>query len=250
MAEKSARRVDKIQGEIIHVYDGIEEADNELPTWWLMTFYGAIAFSMVYWVVYHELHAAELPAEEYASALAARVGDGEMTEEFLVALRDDPGAVSAGQEVFTQNCVVCHAANGEGNIGPNLTDPNWIHGGAPTDIYSSIYDGRLQNGMPAWGASLGGEAVQRVAAYVLSIRDTNVEGKEAEGEVWVPGDDGEEAEAEGAVEDGEGADVEGAVEHAVEDVEGALEDVDGVVPNGEVVPGDPAPDDAPETHTP
>lgn len=250
MVEKSERRVDKIQGEIIHVYDGIEEADNELPTWWLMTFYGAIAFSMVYWVVYHELHAAELPSEEYASALAARVGDGEMTEEFLVALRGDPGAVSAGEEVFQQNCVVCHGGSGEGNIGPNLTDPNWIHGGAATDIYSSVYDGRLQNGMPAWGSTLGGDAVQRVSAYILSIRDTNVEGKVAEGEIWVPNAAGDGAEGEG---DGEGTDEEPVIDGAAE--EGAVDGLpvveEGVTVEGEVVPaGELAPDERQEVTTP
>ena len=39
------KRTDEIQGEILHVYDDIEEADNNLPTWWLLTFYGAIAFA-------------------------------------------------------------------------------------------------------------------------------------------------------------------------------------------------------------
>lgn len=255
MAEKSTRRVDKIQGEIIHVYDGIEEADNELPTWWLMTFYGAIAFSMVYWVVYHELHAAELPPEAYASALAARVGDGEMTEEFLVALRADPGAVAAGREVFTQNCVVCHAANGEGNIGPNLTDPNWIHGGGATDIYASIYDGRLQNGMPAWGASLGGDAVQRVAAYVLSIRGTNVEGKAAEGEVWVPGataeEEGTSDEPAGGSDEESAARNEGEGEGA-SDTESALQEgaVEALVDDDAIPAAEPSSEDGPETDAP
>lgn len=225
MADEGARRVDEIQGEIIHVYDGIEEADNELPTWWLMTFYGAIAFSMVYWVVYHELHAAELPSEAYASALAERAGDGEeVSEGFLLALLGDPAAVSSGQELFVENCAVCHMAGGQGNIGPNLTDPNWIHGGAPTDIYSSIYHGQLQNGMPAWGPTLGGQSVQRIAAYVLSIRDTNVAGKEPEGEVWVPGAAGEEgSDAETPDAELGGAELDGVDPGGSDELEGSDE---------------------------
>lgn len=198
MAEAEGR-TDHIQGEILHVYDGIEEADNELPTWWLITFYGAIAFAVVYWFAYHELEALPLPPQEYAAALAEQAGD-QVSEELLVALADDPDAVAGGQELFATHCEVCHKARGEGNIGPNLTDPNWIHGGSPVDIHVSISDGWLQNGMPAWGQTLGPEAVQRLTAFVLSIRDTNVAGgKEPEGEVWAP--EGEPVEAEEAPEE-------------------------------------------------
>lgn len=194
MAEAEGR-TDHIQGEILHVYDGIEEADNELPTWWLLTFYGAIAFAVVYWFAYHELEAVPLPAQEYALALAAQAGD-EVSEDLLVALADDPDAVAAGQELFGTHCEVCHEARGEGNIGPNLTDPNWLHGGSPVDIHTSISEGWLQSGMPAWGATLGAQPVQQLTAFVLSIRDTNLEGKEPQGEVWIPGDSSDEPDGD------------------------------------------------------
>jgi cytochrome c oxidase cbb3-type subunit 3 len=48
---------DPIQGEIVHEYDGIQEADNRLPQWWLMTFYGAVLFSIGYWFYYQEISA-------------------------------------------------------------------------------------------------------------------------------------------------------------------------------------------------
>lgn len=181
-------RVDPIQGEIVHVYDGIEEADNALPKWWLATFYGAIVFGVLYWIAYHELEAMPLPREEYANALLGSSSSGSSaSEELLVALRDDPGAVAVGRGHFETYCVVCHGERGEGNIGPNLTDAYWLHGGAPTDIYETVYDGVLEQGMPAWGASLGRDAVQPVAAYVLSIQNTAVSGKEPQGELWAPG---------------------------------------------------------------
>jgi hypothetical protein len=41
--------------------------------------------------------------------------------------------------------------------------------------------------MPAWGAMLGPTAVQQVAAYVVTLRNTNVaDGKAPQGEVWTP----------------------------------------------------------------
>lgn len=185
MAE--GNRTDEIQGQIVHVYDGIEEADNRLPLWWLWTFYLAMAFAVGYWFYYHEYDVGQLPMAEYETALAAMPDDGgDVDEDVLIALGEDGTAVEAGQAIFGTHCAVCHGDDAQGNIGPNLTDPNWIHGGSASDIHHSIRVGVPTQGMPAWGRTLGGESVQQLTAYVLSVRDTNVDGKEAQGEVWAP----------------------------------------------------------------
>lgn len=191
------RRVDDIQGEIIHVYDGIEEADNQLPLWWLITFYGSIAFAIVYWFHYQVFETGMSSMEAYEAAVAANAPPpgAEVTDEALVALSESSGAVEEGRATFVASCVACHAEQGQGNVGPNLTDAYWIHGGAPTDIHRVIAEGVSDKGMPAWGPILGPDAVQKVAAYVLSIRDTNVEGKEPQGEPY-----GTSGEGSGAVE--------------------------------------------------
>lgn len=187
-------RHDPIQGDIIHEYDGIEEADNHLPTWWLWTFYGAIIFGVLYWFYYHEFDVGPLAPEEYATAVAERAAAGAVDEETLVALAGDPGTLAAGEEVFSTTCAACHGENAGGQIGPNLTDNAWLHGGSAMEIHSSIQDGitaeeaRVEGsaGMPGWGQMLGGERINAVTAYVLSLRDTNADGRDPEGEPYDP----------------------------------------------------------------
>lgn len=180
-----AKRQDPIQGEIIHVYDEIEEADNDLPRWWVWIMYGSIAFAAAYWFYYHEYGIGDLPRDAYAAAMEARAGE-EVTPELLATLAQDEEAVESGRALFATNCVACHAAEGQGQIGPNLTDGFWIHGGAPMDVYGVVADGVLDKGMPPWAGPLGPKGTRDVVAFVLSIRDTNVPGKEPQGEAYVP----------------------------------------------------------------
>ena len=186
---KANDRHDEIQGQILHVYDGIEEADNRLPLWWLITFYGAIAFGAVYWFYYHEYDIGQSQRDQYAAAqLAQAQSAGEVTNDGLSVLGSDPQMVEAGRTTFAAQCVACHDEKGQGKeaLGPNLTDNTWINGGSALDIYNTITDGVPAKGMVAWGPVLGAESVKQLTAYLLSIRNTNVPGKAPEGEVWPP----------------------------------------------------------------
>lgn len=182
-------REDEIQGKVIHVYDGIEEADNGLPRWWLLTFYGAIAFSIVYWFAYHEYGMASTPRQAYETQMAERPVAEELTEDHLDELSKDDAAVGAGRTIFLTNCLPCHGPMGQGqpNLGPNLTDAYWIHGGAALDLHKTISEGVLEKGMPAWRGPLGPEGTQQVVAFILTLRNANVEGREPQGEPWPPG---------------------------------------------------------------
>jgi cytochrome c oxidase cbb3-type subunit 3 len=183
------KRHDEIQGQIVHVYDDIEEADNNLPIWWLITFYGAIVFGAAYWFYYHELGMGTLPRQAYDEARAAAAAEQtQVSDESLMALSQDEKALAAGKEIFMTQCVACHDTQGQGRegLGPNLTDRYWIHGGAPTDIHSTVVTGVAAKGMPPWQPILGDRGVQQVVAYVLTLRNTQVEGKEPEGDLWDP----------------------------------------------------------------
>lgn len=181
------KRHDPIQGDILHEYDGIEEADNALPTWWLATFFGAIAFAVLYWTFGQIWHAVPTAEETYSADMAARLtSGGVMTDEALATLSEDASTVALGRRTFEANCVACHGDHAQGNIGPNLTDDHWLHGGEPTSIYTTVRDGVGTRGMPTWGPVLGDRALQCVVAYVLTLRDTNVPGRPPEGAVYAP----------------------------------------------------------------
>jgi cytochrome c oxidase cbb3-type subunit 3 len=82
---------------------------------------------------------------------------------------DSAAAIADGKRLFgAMNCAGCHGYNGEGNMGPPLNDHYWRYGGAPSQIYKSLYEGRPQ-GMPAWGHALPADQIWKLTAYVSSL---------------------------------------------------------------------------------
>jgi cytochrome c oxidase cbb3-type subunit 3 len=160
-----------------HDYDGIKELDNNLPNWWLWTFFGAIIFSFIYTLHYgtksgptlREELAADLAAIEKLQKTSSAQGPQIAAAHISEALKD-PSRVGSGKGVFTGKCAACHGQNGEGGIGPNLTDDFWINGdGKPETIAKIVRDG-TPAGMPPWGAILQQDEMVNVSAFVASIR--------------------------------------------------------------------------------
>ena len=85
-------------------------------------------------------------------------------------LAKDPKAMAIGERLFANNCAQCHGADARGSKGfPNLTDADWLYGGAPEKIVETINGGR-QGNMPPMAAAVGSaEDVKNVANYVLSL---------------------------------------------------------------------------------
>lgn len=163
-----------------HVYDGIEEQDNLMPNWWLGILFASIVFAFAYWTYYEVYKAAPGPDGEYKHELAAleanRPKQAPVDDASLLSLANDETLVRGGQEVFTTNCAACHGMNGQGVIGPNLTDKYWLHGGRPSDIQKVITAGVLEKGMPGWERTLGVDRVKQVTAFLLTVRNKDVEG--------------------------------------------------------------------------
>ncbi|XXF79914.1 cbb3-type cytochrome c oxidase N-terminal domain-containing protein [Myxococcaceae bacterium GXIMD 01537] len=166
-----------------HVYDDIVELDNNLPNWWLGILWGTIIFAVGYWMYYHVTGSGPDQLGEYkaeAAELARRsAGSGPVTDDVLAALAQDADTTKNGQAAFQQNCAACHGAQGQGLIGPNLTDVYWMHGGKPVAIHKSIAEGVVAKGMPAWERTLGAERVRAITAYVLTLKGKNVPGGKA-----------------------------------------------------------------------
>ncbi|MFP3872961.1 MAG: cytochrome-c oxidase, cbb3-type subunit III [Thiohalophilus sp.] len=85
----------------------------------------------------------------------------------------DQAQVSAGKEVFSQNCAVCHGEDGTGKTAmgaPDLTDNIWLYGGSPGVIRQTIRHGR-EGEMPSHREILGEDKAHLLAAYVYSLSD-------------------------------------------------------------------------------
>ena len=79
-----------------------------------------------------------------------------------------PDQAKAGEGLFgTMNCDGCHGGGALGWVGPSLVDGRWRYGGAPEEVFSSIYYGRPK-GMPAYGGVIGVDGVWMIVAYLKS----------------------------------------------------------------------------------
>jgi len=174
-----------------HEYDGIREYDNPLPRWWVWMWAGSAVFSFAYFFHYHLSGNGQSVAAAYeADMQEARENEAKATlaqpvsEDSLSKLMSDTALMGDAKGLFALRCAPCHGDQGQGVIGPNLTDNAWIHGsGSLTDIYGVVKDGVLSKGMPAWGKQLSPIEVRKLAAFVGTKRGTAVPGKPPEGTV-------------------------------------------------------------------
>jgi cytochrome c oxidase cbb3-type subunit 3 len=177
-----------------HDYDGIKELDNNLPPWWVYLFYAGIIFGVVYMVRYEILGADNQETELKKELAQAKIEVAEymktapdMMDEKTVTLLTDPADLATGKEIFTTNCAACHRADAGGQIGPNLTDEQWILGGGIKNIFHTLVNGgRDGKGMIAWKGTLKPKEMQKVASYIISLKSSNpADPKAPEGEIWV-----------------------------------------------------------------
>ena len=173
-----------------HVWDEIlREYNNPLPRWWLILFLGTILFAIVYLVIYpgfgtwkstpgsdaglRNEYAKEMDNAKNAYNL------GKYLSVKLETLATDKDAMATGQRLFLTYCAQCHGSLGKGAKGyPNLSDDDWLFGGAADTIKASITDGRA-GVMTPFGSTLSGEQIKDVANYVRSLSGLNADSARA-----------------------------------------------------------------------
>lgn len=198
-----------IQG---HNYDGIQEYDNPMPGWWVWIFWLCVIFTPVYILGVHvfgfintyedDLAASQAQLQEVRDAYEAANPTFEVSNEAIAAFVGVQEHIDAGAALYGTNCAMCHGDQGQGLIGPNLTDAYWIHGNQNTDLYAVITNGVLDKGMTPWGNILSPDERSQLVAYIRSIEGSEPEGaKEPQGDFYGDDEDdsdddsGEDAEA-------------------------------------------------------
>ncbi|MEE8341894.1 MAG: c-type cytochrome [Candidatus Neomarinimicrobiota bacterium] len=205
--------------------DSLKEVDNLLPGWWKWVFIFTIVFSQGYLLYNHFFKSGELQEVEYYKELnpewkesdhkmagpsfrykspyigsrteeslassettVLAVEEPAVSEPILLIVLTDSESIEQGKSVYATNCVACHGVNGEGIIGPNFCDSNWIHGGAIEDLVRIINVGVPSKGMIPWDKTLTAEQILQVASYILTFEGTNPPNqKTAEGEIYKRG---------------------------------------------------------------
>ena len=162
-----------------HVWDGdLRELNNPLPRWWMWMFLLSCIFGLVYLVLFPGL--GSFPGVVgYSTDGALMSSMTEANDELkpvyakyvkmdIEQVAADPKAREMGQRLFLNSCAQCHGSDAGGAKGfPNLTDGDWLYGGSPENIKTTLINGRM-GVMPPF-PQLDSNQIVDVANYVRSL---------------------------------------------------------------------------------
>ncbi len=173
-----------------HEYDGIREYDNPTPGWWHLIFLGSVVFSVFYYAYWEFSPLASSPEQAWAARQNAETqrlfaGIGEVTADdagVRMLMRDEK-LMNYAQGMYVGNCAQCHAKDGGGINGSNLTDDSYKNVKTLGDLVTVITNGAANGAMPAWRNNFTEKERVLLAAYVARLRGTTpANARQAEGE--------------------------------------------------------------------
>ncbi len=173
-----------------HVWDdNLEEYNNPLPRWWLYLFVGTLVWGVGYLIYYPGL-GAYAGVGEWSQAgqyeeekQTAEAKYGPIYEKFqamdVKQLASNDEALKIGESLYSSYCTTCHGSDARGARGfPNLRDNDWLYGGEPENIKTTLLNGR-QGAMPAWSEILNSDEIFNVTSYVEQLAGREVDNKHA-----------------------------------------------------------------------
>jgi cytochrome c oxidase cbb3-type subunit 3 len=163
-----------------------------MPRWWWWMFVLSIVFGLGYLVLYPGLGTwqgtLDWSGEKEFQAKLEKITAGrqqkllELSAPALEDIAKNPEARTIGASLFSQHCAGCHGITAQGAVGfPNLVDNDWLYGGDPETILSSITKGRT-GGMPPFKAMLSQGDIDTVAAFIQQWPSAPKPGAEQTGE--------------------------------------------------------------------
>ena len=163
-----------------HIWDeDLHELNNPLPRWWLNLFLITLVWGAVYLFLYPGLgsyrgYLGWSQVKQYQQEVKdADDRYGPLFDKYehqdIAALAKNPEAITIGKRLFATYCTTCHGSDARGATGfPNLRDSEWLYGGDPKSIETTILNGR-SGAMPAWGAVLSKDDIFNTAEYVRTL---------------------------------------------------------------------------------
>lgn len=162
-----------------HEYDGIREYDNPTPGWWHAIFAASVVFAVFYAAFWHTSPMAWSVQEAWEADQVAeykrifgQIGQLNPDEETIQRMRGDTRMMAIAKGTFESNCAACHARDGGGINGVNLTDNFYKNIKALPDLLTTITNGANAGAMPPWENRLSQNERIILAAYVANLRGT------------------------------------------------------------------------------